>query len=159
MSKLNKKLAIAAAAVAVVAIGGGTAYAYWSTTGSGSGTASTSAGASNLTITQTAAPTNLAPGVAAGAITGTVTNNATNSAYVNSVTVSIAGVTGPNITLSTPCDASDYTLANPTMSVATDLATGASANFSGASLAFNDKTTSNQDGCKSATVNLSYSSN
>ena len=158
MARISKKVAAVGAAVAIVAAGAGAAYAYWSTTGTGSGSAATSAGASNLTITQTAAPTNLAPNVAAGTISGSVKNNATNSAYVNSVSVVIASVTGPNITVSTPCDASDYTLSNGTMTVGQDLAAGASASFSGATLGFNDKAT-NQDGCKGATVNLAYSSN
>ena len=155
MRKLNKKakFAIVGATIAAVA-GGGVAYGYWTTTGSGTGSASTSAGASNLTITQTSTISGLAPGVAAQTISGTVTNNATNSAYVNTVTASIASVTGG----AGACDASDYTLASPVMSVAQNVAAGGSANFTGATLAFNNKAT-NQDGCKGATVNLAYASN
>lgn len=159
MRKISKKkLLVAGVATAVIATGGGVALAYWSTTGSGSGSASTSAGASDLTITQTAAPSNMAPGVAPDAIAGTVKNNATNNAYVNTITVSIdsveqaAGATGT-------CDAGDYTLSNAVMNVKQDLAPGASATFSGATLGFNNKPTTNQDGCKGATVNLAYVSN
>ena len=154
MRKLNKKIAIAAAAVAVVAIGGGTAFAYWSTTGSGSGSASTSAGASNLSIAQTSTITNMYPGDAPQNITGTVTNNAANSAYVNAVTASIASVTKADGAVGT-CDATDYTLSNPIMTVQKDIASGTNEVFTGATLQFNNKLT-NQDGCKGATVNLSY---
>jgi hypothetical protein len=151
----KKKIIIAAAATLV--IGAGSAFAYWTTTGSGSGSATTSAGASNLAIAQTSTIANMYPGDSAQTISGTVTNNASNSAYVNSVTVSIASVTQASGAGGT-CDASDYTLASPTMSVAADVAAGGSANFTGATIKFNNKA-SNQDGCKGATVNLSYASN
>ena len=148
----KKKIIIAAAATLV--IGAGSAFAYWSTTGSGTGTGATSAGASNLAIAQTSTISNMYPGDSAQTISGTVTNNASNSAYVNSVTVSIASVTQAQGATGT-CDATDYTLANPTMSVASDVAAGATANFTGATIKFNNKA-SNQDGCKGATVNLAY---
>jgi hypothetical protein len=154
----KKAAAIAGSLVVLVGAGGGIAYAYWSTTGSGSGAATTSAGASNLEITQSTAPTNLAPSVAAGGITGTVKNNASNNAFVSSVTVSIASVTRAS-GASGACDASDYTLSNPVMSVDTDLAPNQTFSFSGATLGFNNKAGSNQDGCKGATVNLAYASN
>ena len=54
------------------------------------------------------------------------------------------------------CTAADYTLSTPTMTNgAGDLAQNATATFTGATLGFNN-TASNQDGCKGATVNLSY---
>lgn len=61
------------------------------------------------------------PGDSAQTISGTVTNNAANSAYVNTVTVSISGVTGG----AGSCDATDYTLADPVMTVAADVAAAA----------------------------------
>ena len=156
MRKLSKKTKVAVVGATVAAmVGGGVAYGYWSTTGNGTGSATTSAGASNLSIVQTSTISGLAPGVAAQTISGTVTNNAVNDAHVGSVTVSIASVTGG----AGACDASDYTLAGAAMPVNQDLAkNGGSANFSGATLAFNNKAT-NQDGCKGATVNLAYASN
>ncbi|HZX01783.1 hypothetical protein [Kribbella sp.] len=152
----KKKIIIAAAATLV--IGAGSAFAYWSTTGSGSGSGATAAGASSLAIAQTSTIADLHPGDSAQTISGTVTNNATNSAYVNSITVSIASVTQAQNATGT-CDATDYTLTSPSMTVATDVAAGGSANFTGATIKFNDKATTNQDGCKGATVNLAYSSN
>ncbi|MET9316183.1 hypothetical protein ABZX12_30565 [Kribbella sp. NPDC003505] len=150
---MHRKKKILITTAAVLAIGAGSAFAYWSTTGSGSGTGTTSAGASNLTITQTSEISNMFPGDTAQAITGTVKNNATNSAYVNTVTVSIASVTATGT-----CDASDYTLASPVMTVGQDVAAGGTVPFTGATIKFNNKAT-NQDGCKGATVNLSYASN
>jgi hypothetical protein len=155
MRKISgRKLLVAGVATAVIAGGAGAALAYWSTTGTGAGSASTSTGASDLDIEQTSTISGLAPGVAPQPISGTVANNASNKAYVNTVTVSIASVTGG----AGSCDASDYTLANPTMSIGQDVPSGGTVNFGGATLAFNDKAT-NQDGCKGATVNLAYASN
>ena len=155
MRKLSKKSTVAVAgAVAIAIAGGGVAYGYWSTNGSGTGTATSASGATQLTITQTAAPTSLSPGLAPGVISGTVLNPAAHSAYVHQVSVSISGVTQA-VGATGTCDASDYTLANPVMTVGSELATNVSAAFTGATLAFNDKPT-NQDGCKGATVQLAY---
>lgn len=154
---MHRKKKILIAGAAIVAIGAGTAFAYWSTTGSGSGSGTTSAGASNLTITQTSTIANMYPGDTAQAITGSVKNNAENAAYVNTVTVSIASVDKATGAVG-DCDASDYTLANPVVTVATDLAAGATKNFNGPTIKFNNKA-ANQDGCKGATVNLAYVSN
>lgn len=153
MRNLSKKsTALIAGAALIGVIGSGAAYAYWSTSGSGTGSATTSAGAASLVVTQASAPTNMAPGVAAGPITVTVQNSAANSAYVAQVVVSIASVTGG----AGSCSAADYDLTGATMTdVAGDLATTASATFSGATLGFHNSL-ANQDGCKGATVHLAY---
>jgi hypothetical protein len=148
----KSKIAAVAAGTAVVALVGTGAMAYWTATGSGTGAASTSAGASNLVVTQTSTNAGLAPGVAASGITVTVQNQAANSAFVSQVVASIAGITGA----AGSCDTGDYTLSNPIMTNgAGELAAGAVATFSGATIGFHDKD-SNQDGCKGATVNLAY---
>jgi hypothetical protein len=151
---MNTKRTVVATTVAFLLIGGGTAaFAYWSTSGSGTGSAATSAGAANLLVTQTAAPTNLAPGVAAGGISVDVKNQAANDVVVNQVVVSIASVTGG----AGACSAADYTLTNPVMTNgAGALAAGATVAFSGATLGFNNDPLNSQDGCKGASVNLAY---
>lgn len=159
MRKITKKTAVIVAGSALlVAVGGGVAFAYWSTTGSGTGTAATSTGNSNLAVAQTSVLGNLAPGVSPSTISGTITNNATNNAYVHTVTASIASVT-LSPTATGTCDATDYSLASPTVTINTDLTPGQVVTFSGPTLAFNDKTGTNQDGCKGATVNLAYATN
>lgn len=154
----KQKLAVVIGAGAIAVAATGTAYAFWSSSGTGTGNATTTLGTSSLTITQTSTISDLAPGVGADTISGTVTNNAANSAYVNTVTVSIDSVTEAIGAPVGTCDASDYTLSSPGMAVQKDIASGGSENFTGATLAFND-TTSNQDACKGATVNLKYTSN
>ena len=152
MQKKLKAAIVSGTAIAVV--GGGVAFAFWTTSGSGTGSAATSAGAANLAVAQTSTISNMYPGDAAQTISGTVTNNAANSAYVTKVVVSIASVT-PASGATGSCDATDYTLASPTMNVGQDVAAGDVASFSGATIKFNNKAT-NQDGCKGATVNLAY---
>jgi hypothetical protein len=159
MSRLSKrkKIAVLLGASVIAVGGGGIAYAYWSTSGTGTGTAGTADGASDLVITQTSTISGLAPGVAAQTITGAVKNNAKSSAHVTSVTVSIASVTTAAGAVGA-CSAADYTLTGATMTVNTDIASGKAADFTGATIAFNN-TASNQDGCKGATVALAYTSN
>ncbi len=150
--RLTKKSKAVVAGVSMLGlVGTGTAYAYWSTSGSGTGTATTSTGAASLLVSQGTAISNMYPGDAAQSINGTVKNTAANSAYVTAVTASI---TVTPLGAGT-CDATDYTLASPIMAVGSDVAAGATVPFSGATLKFNNKAT-NQDGCKGATVNLTY---
>jgi hypothetical protein len=152
---IKQKVAAGLGAGAIVLAGGGVAFAFWSTSGSGVGTGSTAAGASDLTVTQTSAPSDLAPGVAAGPITVDVTNNATNNATVSKVIVTIASVTQDAHATGT-CTVDDYTLSSGTMTDgAGDLAHNGVAHFSGPTLGFHN-TAANQDGCQKATVNLSY---
>ena len=148
----NQKITAVVGGTAAAVLVGGVAFAYWSTSGSGTGSAGTSAGAASLVITDTTAPTNLYPGGAPMPISGTVQNTADNSAYVTQVVVSIASVTQAEDAIGS-CDSSDYVLADTTMAVNQDLASGDSSDFSGATIQFVNKET-NQDGCKGATVNL-----
>jgi hypothetical protein len=165
MRNLSKKAKTIIAGAAVIGLAtSGVAYAYWSTTGSGAGSASTNAGVINVVeFSQTAAQIDLQlyPGQAAQTIAGTVTNPSTNpqSVYVNTVDATISGVTptAAGILLG-GCDDTNYVIAGARMSVATDLATGDSKAFSGQTIQFVNKVTP-QDGCKNATVHLTFTSN
>jgi hypothetical protein len=154
----NQKVVAGLAAGAAVVASSGVAFAFWSSSGSVDGSSTTTNPASDvIVVAQTTGASNLAPGHAAETLSGTVTNPAAsaNKFYVAQVVASIKSVTkDPNAVAGT-CDASDYTLSNATMTVGSDLAPGASANFSGATLAFNDKAT-NQDQCKGAIVTITY---
>lgn len=170
MRKITKRAKIVVAGALVLAtVSGGVAFAYWSTTGTGSGTANTSTGASNLSIAQTGAPTDLAPGVAPEAVTGTITNNAANSAYVNTITVTIAGVDSAH---SATCHAADYGLTTGstalsksgavqtlTLDVKQELASNGSVSIPAFNLGFANDPSNPQDGCKGAIPQLSYTTN
>ena len=97
--------------------------------------------------------TALAPGAAAQALSGTVTNPNTGTVHVTSVTATLTSIVG------TPagCSIADYVINNPVAAVNLDVADGASTTWSGPTIAMLNSG-SNQDGCKGATVNVSYTS-
>ncbi|MBB6403568.1 hypothetical protein [Arthrobacter sp. AZCC_0090] len=160
MRKLSKKGKIyaAAASIALVAASGGAAFAYWTNTGSGVASGATGTNAP-VTVVQTSVVTDLKPGGAPQALSGNFNNGNTSPVYVASVTASIASVTQAAGAVGA-CDAGDFTLALPTMTVGHEVASGTGmGSWGGATIAFNDKTGTNQDGCKGATVNFTYTSN
>ncbi|MGZ4588518.1 MAG: hypothetical protein ACXVX9_12040 [Mycobacteriaceae bacterium] len=155
MRKPTKRVAVLIAA-AVVLGGGGIAYAYWTAGGSGTGTATTGTN-TPITANQTTVITGLAPGVAAQIISGTFTNNNSGPVYVGTVTASIGSVTKAGGAPAGTCDATDYALASPAMTVNAEVPAGtAQSAWTGATIAFNDNAAANQDACKGATVTLSY---
>lgn len=159
MRKLSKKGKIyaAAASIALVAASGGAAFAYWTNTGSGVGTGATGTNAA-IEAVQSSLVTGLVPGGAAQTLSGKFNNPNTSPVYVASVTASIASVTKGGVAAA-GCDATDFTLANATMVVGHEVASGTGVDsWGGATIAFNDKAT-NQDACKDVTVNLAYASN
>lgn len=150
MNSTSKRiLAIGLPLCLVVATGA--AIAFWTGSGSGTGTASTSAGVTTLTVSQTSIG-GLAPGRPATTISGSVGNPSAESVYVTAVTASITGVAPAG---AGTCDATDYTLLGATMAVNAQVAGNGTVPFTGATIGFNNKAT-NQDGCKGATVTLSY---
>lgn len=157
MFKINrnkKTSAVIAGGVLAVATAGG-AYAYWTALGEGTGSAATTDGAASLFVEQTSTIAGMFPGDAPQTITGKVTNNAGNSAFVGTVTAKLVSVTQAADAKGV-CTIGDYTLTNDAMLVNKDVATKAGVVFSGAKIQFNNKPEANQDGCKGATVNLSY---
>ena len=156
MRKPNKKsAAIMIAALAVVA-GGGAAFAYWTAGGSGTGSAATSAGTSNVTVVQTSNVTAMQPGDSAQTLSGTFNNPNTGPAYVGTVTAAIGSVTKDGAAPAGTCDATDYTLASAAMTVNAEVPADDTGAWSGATVKFNNKAGTNQNACKGATVNLTY---
>lgn len=131
------------------------AYAYWTTGGSGAGSGAASDVAA-LTVNQTKVLSPMFPGDSAQTLNGTFNNPNSGSAYVTTVTASIASVVKAAGAPTGTCDASDFTLANATMTVNQDVPAGSNqGTWSGATIKFNNKG-SNQNACKNATVNLGY---
>jgi hypothetical protein len=154
MARITKRKV--AAVTGVLVLGGGTAYAYWTATGSGTGSASTQSSVSALTVNQTSTVANMGPGDSPQTLSGTFNNSNPGPAYVGTVTASIASVTKATGAVAGTCDATDYTLANAAMTVNAQVPAGSSQGaWTGATLKFNNKAT-NQDACKGATVNLTY---
>jgi hypothetical protein len=156
----HKRLAaFGLAAIMVVALAGG-ALAYWTITGSGAGTASAGAPATPITVNQTTTLQPMYPGDTAQTLSGNFTNTNAGPVYVNTVTASIASVTKAVGAPAGTCDATDFTLASPVMTVNAQVPVGSpelTVTWTGASIQFNNKAAANQDGCQGATVALGYS--
>jgi hypothetical protein len=157
MLKLAKRRGLVLAGVALTLAVAGIAYAFWTGGGSGTGSGAAANGVSGLTANQTTTLAAMYPGDSAQTITGNFDNPNSGPVYVNTVSVSIASVTKAGGAPAGTCDASDFTLANTTMNVGAEVSPGAGVgSFTGATIKFNNKPTTNQDACKGATVSLSY---
>jgi hypothetical protein len=152
--KTSRKFAVVAGTVAAVLIGGGVAAAYW--TAGGTGTGSATAGTSTaLTVTQVGTSSNLYPGGPSSPVNFSIANSNAGPAYVGSVTVGIANVVKAGGAPAGTCDATDFSLVQPT-AINASVPTGpTSFSPSGATISMNNKA-SNQDACKGATVNLTF---
>jgi hypothetical protein len=128
----------------------GAAIAYW--TAGGSGTGSASAGTTvPITAVQTGSLSAMYPGDSPQTLSGTFTNTNSGPVHVSTVTASIGSVSNVG------CDATDFTLANATMTVDAQVPAGTGqGSWSGATIKFNNKAGTNQDACKNATVTLNY---
>ena len=139
----------------LVAVG---AYAYWTNGGSGSGSAASGTNAA-ITVTQTTTPAGLFPGGAAVSLAGEFDNTNDGPVHVNEVNATIGAITGPNITVGTPCTAADYTLGGFPVTVNDDIPVGTGVGaWTGGTIAMVE-TGVNQDGCKGATITINYTSN
>lgn len=128
----------------------GAAYAYWTAGGAGTGTAETGTTLA-LTANQTTVLDPMYPGDSPQTISGTFTNPNEGPTYVTSVTAAITDVSGGD----GACSAADYLLGDPVMLVGAEVPVGTGGAWTGASIQFNN-TGANQDGCKNATVTLTY---
>ena len=157
MLKFAKRRGLVLAGVALTLAVAGIAYAFWTGGGSGTGSGAAATGVSGLTANQTTTLSAMYPGDSAQTITGNFDNPNSGPVYVNSVSVSIASVTKAGGAPAGTCDATDFTLANTTMNVGAEVSSGSGVgSFTGATIKFNNKPTTNQDACKGATVSLSY---
>jgi hypothetical protein len=156
MFKLTRKRVAAIGAVAALAIAAA-AYAYWTAGGSGSGSATAAGAQTPLTVNQTTTLAAMYPGDSAQTITGNFDNTNSGPIFVHTVTAAISGVTKASGAPAGTCDATDFTLSSATATVDAEIPVGsAKGSWTGPTLHFNDKTTTNQDACKGATVSLSY---
>ena len=151
MSKSIKRRGLVLGVVLALAVAGA-AVAYWTAGGSGTGSGSAAGAQSGLTAHQTTTLTAMYP----GDTPGNFDNPNSGPIRVSTVTASIASVTKASGAPAGTCDATDFTLANATMTVDAEIATGTGKGaFTGATINFNNKPT-NQDACKGATVNFGY---
>jgi hypothetical protein len=158
MRTLSNRTMATVAVVLILLAGVGVAFAYWTAGGTGTGTATTATGA-DITANQTSDVSGLAPGGAPQDISGDFTNNTGAASFVNTVTVSIGTVTKAVGAPAGSCSADDYTLANPVSTVNAAVPTGTGGSWGTTdtpTIAFNNSSTVDQDGCKGATVELDF---
>lgn len=106
-----------------------------------------------IRIIQTSPLAELTPGQPAQELSGTFTNPNHHAVYVTSVTAVVAGTTRPG------CSAHDYTIDGSPTRVAARVPPGTRQGaWSGITIRFNNQAT-NQDACKNARIQLSYTSN
>jgi hypothetical protein len=151
--KNNKRKIAATIAITAILVGGGgaAAIAYWSAGGSGTGSAATGTSQA-INVTQSSTVTGLAPGSAAQTLGGTFTTTNPGKVYVASVAPSITKVATPAGVVIPGCTTSDYSLTAATINA--EVGTGDT--WTGATIAFNDKPSTNQDLCKNAVLTITY---
>jgi hypothetical protein len=152
----RKKRLGAVLTIVAVAAASTAAYAYWTAGGSGSG--SVTAGSTvGLIPRQTTVLNPMYPGDSPQVISGNFDNGNDGPVYVTTVTASIGSVTKASGAPAGTCDATDFTLASPVMTVNAQVPSGNGvSSFTGATIHFNNKASVNQDACQDATVNLAY---
>lgn len=158
MSSNKKRLSAVAGTMAVVLVGGGLAIAYWTTTGTGTGAGSVGTSTA-VTVTQDSTVAGLVPGGPADVLDFTIDNPGDGPQTINSVVVSISDVTAPGT-----CTAGDFDIDQPSLGGAVELAVGDNTFTSGTGGDFENtgaqvsmiNSASNQDGCKGATLEFTY---
>ncbi len=146
-------IAVTLALVLLIATAG-TAFAYWTAHGSGSQRQGANATTADLVISQTGTAVGLYPGASAS-VAGTISNpNNAFSLTLESGTQVTATVTGTDA--GTNCTAANFSVTGTaTVSGTLQASGGNSLSWSGLTLNMLN-TSSNQDGCKGAKVELSF---
>ena len=151
--KTKKSKALVVAGVITVATAGG-AYAYWSSLGTGTGAASTGTSSAFVVTTDAASGGPLSPGGLTQTVAFHVQNANSGVQRLTSVAVTVAASDGSAWNAVSGCSAADYTVGTPSFTPG-DVASGASTN--GTVTITMKNLSSNQDGCKNATVPLYFS--
>jgi hypothetical protein len=148
----KRGLKVAAIAGGLVLVGG-VAFAYWTQGGSGTGEVSTgTTSAAGVEVTQDDLTAQVAPGVDVP-LSGHIKNTNEATIHVATITGAVTDVTdgsGPD------CDASDYSVTGGAATMNKDLTKNGSTSWDGLTLHFNTSSTDNQDDCKGATVEITY---
>jgi hypothetical protein len=141
-------------AMLLLAVG---AYAYWTQGGSGSGSA-TAGTTSNITVNQTSSVSGLYPGGPAVTLSGNFDNPNPGSVRISSITGVVSSISGAGTDGSKPaCTTSDFTIGGSVGVTTVPSGTGVGS-WSGLTVQMVNGA-GNQDNCKGATANISYTAN
>ncbi len=163
MSSNKKRLAFVSGTLAVALVGGGLAVAYWTTTGSGTGTGAVGSD-TPVTVTQDSLVSGLVPGGPSSKLDFTINNGGTGPQTINSVAVSVSSVTKAALAPAGSCTAADFDVTQPALGGAVELAVGDNTFTSGlggdvastGAKVSMINSASNQDACKGATLEFTY---
>lgn len=151
----TKKRVGSVGVTAILLVGVGVSYAFWTQGGAGVGSADT-ATTEAITVVQTSTVQGLGPGVAPAQLAGTFTNPGDTEVRVTTLDATLGKVTKGGAPV-VGCDATDYQLAGFPVTVTQDLATGTGVgSWTGGTIEFENKTDKNQDACKGASVEITY---
>jgi hypothetical protein len=153
MSRLFARKKIAAFGAACFLLTAAGAYAYWTESGAGTGSAATGTNEA-VTVNQTSTPTAMYPGGSAQPLSGNFDNPNDGKVHVAAVTVALSSIEDAPA----GCSTADYQINNATATINAEIDPGEGVgSWSGPSIQMRN-TGSNQDGCKNASVNLTYTS-
>lgn len=157
MRKFSRKTTIIAASMALVVATSVVAFAFWNTAGAGAGTASTGDTPDNLVINQTSTVDGLIPGGNPQELSGNFDNPNASGVFVGQVTATVDSVTGGNPGVPA-CGPADF-IVGPPDTVNSEIDPGLGQGAWGPITIQMVDAAYNQENCKNATVNISYSSN
>jgi hypothetical protein len=156
LSVRRGRLLVLAGVLVVIGIAAG-AYAYWTQGGSGTGSA-TAGTTSSITVNQTSTVTGLYPGGPAATLSGNFDNPNTGAVQISSITAVVSSISGGGTDGTKPaCTASDFAVAGSVGATTVPAGTGVGS-WSGLTIQLVDNG-ANQDNCKGATANISYTAN
>lgn len=158
MFTITKKKLVAGAVAAGVMLTAGVGYAYWTQGGGGSGSA-TAGSTNDITVNQTSTTAgDLYPGGPAEALSGNFDNPNAGAVVVSSVTAVVSSVSdGTSDSAKPDCVASDFEIGGTAAGSTVPSGNGVGS-WSGLTIALKN-TAANQDNCKGATANITYTAN
>jgi len=152
----RRSIFLLAGVVAVLGLAVG-AYAYWTQGGTGTGTASADT-TSAITVNQTSSVSGLYPGGPAATLSGTFDNPNASAVRISSITAVVSSITNGSSDSSKPaCVATDFSIGGSVGTVTVPSGSGVGT-WSGLTIQLLN-TAANQDNCKGATANISYTAN
>ena len=158
MRKLSKKSKAIVAIAAVIGLASsGAAYSYWTQSGAGTGTAATGT-TTPITVNQVSTPSAMYPGSTAQALSGNFTNPNPGAVQISSVTAAVSSITNGFADNTKPaCLPGDYAISGTSGGTTVPAGT-AVGTWAGLSIQLTN-TAANQDNCKGATANITYTAN
>ncbi len=154
MSRRRIFLLVGVVAVLAIAVG---AYAYWTQGGTGSGTA-TAGTTSAITVNQTSTVSGLYPGGSAATLSGNFDNPNASAVTISSITAVVSSISGGAGDAAKPaCTTADFSIGGSVGTTAVPSGSG-TGSWTGLTIQLLN-TAANQDNCKGATANISYTAN